>query len=467
MLSLIILAISGIITLFLGFLSSRRVLMPATLLLLLVALLATCLDWNNAAPYLGGFENMMLTDNISVAFSAIILLSALLIVPLSRYQASQPNAQPAEYYAILLFSLVGALMMVSYQNLIMLFVGIEILSISMYILTGSDKDNLRSGEAAIKYFLMGAFATGILLFGVALLYGATGGFSILAIAGYVQANAGNLSPMLYLGLTLLLVGILFKLSVAPFHFWTPDVYDGAPSVFTAFMSTVVKTAGFAALYKILSASFTNIYDFWWLSLAAMAALTLLLGNITAVYQSSFKRMLAYSSISHAGYLLLAVTAFNDKSQTAIIFYSLAYSLSTITAFGVLILVEQTGTDKYDSFNGLAKREPMLAFVNTVAMCSLAGMPLTAGFLGKLLIFSSAADRGMLWLLVIAVLMSAVGFYYYFRVIIAMYMRPASDAGSGVVRNEVAVSGLYKTILMVTAILTLMLGIMPDVITRLF
>lgn len=467
MLSLIILSVSGIITLFLGFSKSRWVLMPATMLFLLVALLFTCLDWKNAAPYVGGFENMMAVDNISVAFSGIILLSALLIIPLSRYQASQPNAQPAEYYAILLFSLVGALMMVSYENLIMLFVGIEILSISMYILTGSDKDNLRSGEAAIKYFLMGAFATGILLFGVALLYGATGGFSISVIAGYIQSNAGNLSPMLYLGLTLLLVGILFKLSVAPFHFWTPDVYDGAPSVFTAFMSTIVKTAGFAALYKILSASFAGIYDFWWVSLAVMTALTLVIGNITAVYQSSFKRMLAYSSISHAGYLLLAVTAFNEKSQLAIIFYSLAYSLATITAFGVLILVEQTGSDKYDSFNGLAKREPMLAFVNTVAMCSLAGMPLTAGFFGKLFVFSSAVERGMLWMLVIAVLMSAVGFYYYFRVIIAMYMRPANDDDSGIVRREVEVSGLYKTVLMLTALLTLMLGIMPDIISRLF
>nr|MCU0352996.1 NADH-quinone oxidoreductase subunit N [Cytophagales bacterium] len=354
------------------------------------------------------------------------------------------------------------LMMVSFENLIMLFVGIEILSISMYVLTGSDKDNLRSAEAALKYFLMGAFATGILLFGVALLYGATGGFGLSAIAAHVSGGIG-VSPMLYLGLSMMLVGILFKLSIAPFHFWTPDVYDGAPSVFTAFMSTIVKTAGFAALFRLLSASFTDVYNFWWVSLAIATILTLIIGNITAVYQSSFKRMLAYSSISHAGYLLMAVTAFNDQSQKAVLFYSLAYALATITAFGVLIVVEQNASDKYEAFNGLGKRSPLLAFVNTVAMCSLAGMPLTAGFIGKLFIFVSVAENEMIWLLVIAVLMSAVGFYYYFRVIIAMYMRPANEAY--VTDNTATVSGLYQSVLLLAAFLTLLLGIAPSLVTR--
>ncbi len=463
MFPIIVLSISGIVELFLGFLKSRWILLPVTLLFLLAALFSVVLDWNGLSPYQDAFPTMLATNNISFGFSAIIILSALFIIPLSRYYANQENAQPAEYYAILLFSLVGALMMVSYENLIMLFVGIEILSISMYVLTGTDKDNLRSGEAALKYFLMGAFATGILLFGVAMLYGATTSFGLTEIASYVQKTT-EISPMLYIGLTMLLIGILFKLSIAPFHFWTPDVYDGAPSVFTAFMSTIVKTAGFAALYKILSASFTDIYDFWWMSLAIASILTIIIGNVTAVYQTSFKRMLAYSSISHAGYLLLAVTAFNDQSQKAILFYSLAYALATITAFGVLIVVEQNSTDKYEAFNGLGKREPMLAFVNTVAMCSLAGIPLTAGFIGKFFIFVSATQRGMIGLLVVAILMSAVGFYYYFRVIIAMYMRPASDSGTV---NSVKIPGVYRTVLMLAAILTLLFGLMPDLVTALF
>ncbi len=469
MLSIIVLSVSGIIELFLGFLKSSWILRPVTLLFLVLTLGCTILDWNGTSLPLefGNISQMMTTDHTSIAFSCIILVTALFIVPLTSYYANREHSQPAEYYAILLFSLVGALMMVSYENLIMLFVGIEILSISMYVLTGSDKDNLRSGEAALKYFLMGAFATGILLFGVAMLYGATGGFSLSQIAAYVATTkmAGDLSPMLYLGLTMLLIGILFKLSVAPFHFWTPDVYDGAPSVFTAFMSTVVKTAGFAALYKILSVSFKDINDFWWISLGIATILTLVIGNITAVYQGSFKRMLAYSSISHAGYLLLAVTAFQAQSQSAILFYSLSYALATVTAFGVLIVVEQTANDKYESFNGLAKREPMLAFVNAVAMCSLAGMPLTGGFIGKLFIFMSAAEKGLYWMLVIAVLMSAVGFYYYFRVIIAMYMRPANETAA--TANRVEISGLYKTILMLAAVLTLALGILPDAIIHLF
>ncbi len=463
MFPIIILSISGIAELFLGFLKSRWVLLPITILFLLVALLSIIMDWNGLGLYQDSFSTMMQPTNVSYAFSAIIVLSALFIIPLTRFYANEENAQPAEYYAILLFSLVGALMMVSYENLIMLFVGIEILSIAMYVLTGSDKNNLRSGEAALKYFLMGAFATGILLFGVAMLYGATGAFSLTEIAAYVKGTT-EASPMLYVGLTMLLIGILFKLSIAPFHFWTPDVYDGAPSVFTAFMSTIVKTAGFAALYKILSASFTDIYNFWWLSLAIASILTLIVGNITAVYQTSFKRMLAYSSISHAGYLLVAVVAFNEQSQKAILFYSLAYALATITAFGVLIAVEQNSSDKYEAFNGLGRRNPLLAFVNTVAMCSLAGIPLTAGFIGKFFIFISAIERGLIWMLVVAVLMSAIGFYYYFRVIIAMYMRPVTDTDE---TNNIEVSGIYKLILILTAALTLVLGILPDLITTLF
>lgn len=463
MLPILVLSISGIVALFLGFLKSRWILMPLTLLFILAAIVGVLLDKNGMSPYAGAFPTMLSTDNVSIAFSGIILLAALFIVPLSRYYANQENAQPAEYYAILLFSLVGALMMTSYENLIMLFVGLEILSISMYILTGSDKDNLRSGEAALKYFLMGSFATGILLFGVALLYGATGGFDLHMIANYVR-NSGNVSPMLYLGLSIVLIGILFKLSIAPFHFWTPDVYDGAPSVFTAFMSTIVKTAGFAALYKILSVSFSDLYGFWWVCLAITTIATLIIGNITAVYQTSFKRMLAYSSISHAGYLLMAVTTFNAYSQKAIIFYSLAYALSTITAFGVLIIVEQTANDKYEAFNGLGKRAPLLAFVNTVAMCSLAGMPLTAGFIGKFFVFTSAADNDMVWIMIVAILMSAVGFYYYFRVIIAMYMRPAVETD---VDNVVVIPGIYRTVLMLATLLTILFGLAPDLLTSLF
>jgi NADH-quinone oxidoreductase subunit N len=342
------------------------------------------------------------------------------------------------------------------------------------VLAGSDKRNPRSHEAALKYLLMGSFATGILLFGVALLYGATGSFGLGGIKAYVVSNAGNISPLLYLGLSLVLVGILFKLSVAPFHFWTPDVYDGAPTLFTAFMSTIVKTAGFAALFKILSVSFTGVYNFWWVMMAAATVLTLFIGNITAVYQSSFKRMLAYSSISHAGYLLIAITTLGPASRESILFYSLAYSLATISSFAVLMLVnEQRGGEGYTSFNGLGKQNPFLAFTLTVAMCSLAGIPLTAGFLGKLFIFLGALEKGFVWLLVVAVLMSAVGIYYYFRVVIAMYMKGSSEElmltnSKDVIENErIIVPGSFQVVLAITTALTILLGIFPNFVMNLF
>jgi NADH-quinone oxidoreductase subunit N len=458
MLSIILLSISGIASLFLGFNKSRNLLMPATLVFLLVALASNLGDWSSPFALSTTYNNAMMTvDKVTIVFSAILMVSALLIIPFSQNYIARPQAQPAEYYAILLFSLVGGVMMTSYDNLIMLFVGVEILSISMYVLAGSDKRNLRSTEAALKYFLMGAFATGFLLFGVAMLYGATMSFSIKGIADYVIGNAGNISPLLYVGMVLLLIGILFKVSAAPFHFWTPDVYEGSPSLFTAFMSTVVKTAGFAALYRLLAVSFTGLYDYWVMSIALVALLTLVVGNITASHQHSFKRMMGYSGISHAGYLLIAVTAFQNSSQNAILFYSLAYSVATIAAFGVLILVadQQQGSEDFSAFNGLAKNNPFLAFVMTLAMCSLAGIPLTGGFFGKFLIFSSAFEKGGFnWLLIGAILMSAVGIYYYFKVIIAMYIREGKT-------EKIAITGLQQTAFILCILLTLLLGIAPS------
>ncbi len=466
MLSILSLSLFGILSLFLGFLkSARRILLPATLLFVALAFALNVLDWNQ--QYLW-FRNMFRTNNLFINFSSIILLTTFLTVALSRtFGKDEEHTHPAEYYAIMLFSVAGAMMMVGYENLIMLFIGLEILSVSMYVLTGTDKRNLRSNEAALKYFLMGAFATGILLFGIALVYGASGSFNLAGIGAYVgNARSLGVSPLLYVGLLLMLVGMLFKVSAAPFHFWTPDVYDGAPTLFTAFMSTVVKTAGFAALYRLLSVSFGGAYGYWWQILTVITVLTLLVGNVTAVYQTSVKRMLAYSSISHAGYLLIAVAAQTKQSASAILFYSLAYSIATLTAFGVLILVaEQNPLDgrpdeRYEAFNGLSKRNPLLAFALAVSMLSLAGIPLTAGFWGKFFVFATAVDRGMTSLLVIAVLMSVVGIYYYFRVIIASYLKP----GDG---EPILIGPLYRSILIFTTALTVLLGLFPDLVRHVF
>lgn len=460
---ILLLSVLGIVVLYLGFAKSKNILLPSTLLFLAIALAGNFVDWNEGQ--LLYFYGMLAVNNLTLAFNAIVLLSAFMIVAMTGGFQDNEEAQPAEYYGIMLFSLVGAFMMIGFEHLIMLFIGVEILSIAMYILTGSDKRNLRSNEAALKYFLMGAFASGIMLFGMALLYGATGSFSLTGILGYLSFTAqGGIPYLLYAGFLLLLIGMLFKVSAAPFHFWTPDVYEGAPTIFTAFMSTIVKVAGFAAIYRLLSHSFTGIYSAWWITLAALSILTLLAGNIIAVYQKSFKRMLAYSSISHAGYMLIALTALNKETENSILFYSLAYSLATISSFGVLLLVSKANAkdglpdESYEAFNGLSKQNPLLAFVVTVSMLSLAGIPLTAGFWGKFFVFSSAVDRGLTWLLVIAVLMSTVGIYYYFKVILAAYLKEGNP-------SKIRVAPIFRIVLIVATALTILFGLAPGLLEK--
>lgn len=462
--AIIALSLFGIVNLFLGLLKSRKLLLPVTLLFVVVAMVLNGLDWNTHSLY---FNEMLRVNNLFINFSTIILLATFFVVALTRgFGEDEDHTHPAEWYAIMLFSVAGAMMMVGFENLIMLFVGLEILSVAMYVLTGSDKRNLRSNEAAVKYFLMGSFATGILLFGIALTYGATGSFELTGIGSYVIKNQYGVSSLLYVGLLLIMVGMLFKVSAAPFHFWTPDVYEGAPTIFTAFMSTIVKVAGFAAIYRLFSVSFGPIQGFWWNTLAMLSILTLLIGNITAVYQQSFKRMLAYSSISHAGYMLISMVALGKQTQSAILFYSLAYVLATVSAFGVLMLVSESKPkdgrpdEHYNAFNGLAKRSPFLAFVLVVSMLSLAGIPLTAGFWGKFFVFATAVEKKMIFMLVIAVLMSAVGIYYYFRGVIAAYFRE----GTG---ELIEVRPFYKIILAITTGLTILLGVAPDLVKSLF
>jgi NADH-quinone oxidoreductase subunit N len=366
----------------------------------------------------------------------------------------------AEYIAIILFSLAGIIVMVSYYNLTMLFVGIEIMSVSLYILAGIDKKNFASNEASLKYFLMGAFSTGFLLFGITLIYGATGSFQLEAIRNWAIAHPRGINPLFHTGVILMIIGLCFKVGAAPFHFWTPDVYEGSPTLITAFMSNVVKTAGFAAFLRLFSVSFAPLADFWMPTLLVITILTLFIGNLTALYQHSFKRMLAFSSISHAGYLLFAIVALSAASSNAIFIYATAYSIASVIAFGVLILVQQQlGSDSFESFNGLGKRNPFLAAVLTIAMLSLAGIPLTAGFMGKFLMFTGAMARFQVWLVVIAVINAIISIFYYFRVIIAMYFRTAEH-------EELTVPGYFQVVLGISALVTLVIGIFPALISNL-
>jgi NADH-quinone oxidoreductase subunit N len=416
------------------------------------------MHWKDGAQPI--YHGMMLFDDFSIAFSAITIVSTILILLLSKDYFEKISTHVAEYYAIMLFSLAGIIVMLSYNNLTMLFIGIEIMSVSLYILAGIKKNDFASNEASLKYFLMGAFSTGFLLFGIALIYGATGSFNLQAIRDWALAHPKGIDPMFGTGIMLIIVGLCFKVGAAPFHFWTPDVYEGSPTLITAFMSTVVKTAGFAAFLRLFSECFQPMSDFWVPALLIITIITLFIGNITALYQQSFKRMLAFSSISHAGYLLFAIVAIGASSANSVFLYSTAYSIASIIAFGALILVhQQSGSDNFDTFNGLAKKNPFLAFVLTVSMLSLAGIPLTAGFIGKFFVFSSALSQYHTTLVILAVVNAIISIFYYFRVIIAMYFRSSE-------RDELAVPAYFNFVLGLAALVTIVIGIYPGFIASL-
>ncbi len=456
MYSIIALSLTGLLTLFLGFAENKRLVFPVSIAFLIIALILGFADWNSPGTY---FYGMIEVDNTGILFGTLLILTAILILGFSENFDRIEFAHPAEYFALIQFSLVGALMMVLFKHLIMLFLGIEILSVAMYVLTGADKRNIRGNEAAIKYFLMGAFATGILLFGMAMLYGATGSLTL---------SSGSLLDegfeyLLYLGCTFMLIGMLFKVAAAPFHFWTPDVYEGAPALFTGYMATIVKTAGFVALVKVLGSVFAGINDFWWVMIAVMISLSLIIGNIGAFSQNSFKRLLAYSSISHAGFMSMALIGNLGNALQSILFYSAAYSLATVTAFGVLLIVSRGHTEggrayeQVDLFAGLAAKNSLLAVSLVISMLSMAGIPLTAGFWGKFFVFREVALTGSYWIIILAILMSAVSVYYYFRPVIQA-MRKSSESD-----ELISLSSSERVILSVTTLGTVILGIFPGLL----
>jgi NADH-quinone oxidoreductase subunit N len=343
----------------------------------------------------------------------------------------------------------------------MLFLGIEILSISLYILAGSKMTDLSSNEASFKYFLMGSFATGFLLFGIALIYGVTGTFDLPQIASAINSSSVQFAFLLYVGILLMMIGLAFKISAVPFHFWAPDVYEGSPTVVTAFMSTIVKIAAFAGFFRLFSTCFASVSSQWIDAVQVITVLTLVVSNITAVYQNSVKRMLAFSSIAHAGYLLITLVSLNQSSQSAILYYVLGYAIASIGAFTVLHNVAfENENASAEAFNGLGKRNPFLAFAMTVALLSLAGIPPLAGFFAKYYVFTVAFQSGHIGLVFLAVVTSLIGVYYYFRIIIAMYLR-SSD-----ISTSIEIPVLHRILLVVCLIGSILLGLFPELVIRL-
>ena len=432
----------------------RKLVYPLVFVGLLATIGITIMDWNGRelSPI---FNNMIAFDHYAVMFS-IVMISTVVLWMLLAKKNLDDSVTISDNISLVIFSLVGAVLMVCYANLTMLFLGIEILSIPVYILAGSNKTSLSSNESALKYFLMGAFATGFFLFGVAMIYGATKSFDLIQIAQTIYAGTAP-KVLLSSGILFMLIGMAFKISAVPFHFWTPDVYQGAPTHITSFMSTIVKTAAIAAFFRLFVVCFDTQREIWSNIVWGIAALTLIFGNITAVYQTSVKRMLAYSSISHAGYMLLALLSLAESSQGSILFYTAAYSVGSIAAFSVLILVSKNGNENFDSFNGLGKSNPILALVMTVAMLSLAGIPPMAGFFAKYYIFSSAISSGNVGIVIVAIIGSLISIYYYFRVIIAMYFREAKESES------IELSAAYQLLLVICTALIIALGLFPDLI----
>lgn len=461
--AIITLSLVGILLLYLGLYKANKALLPVALIGLCVAIGFELSLWDSNADPL--YHGMIVFDKFSIAFSILCIGVTGLILLLSKEYFKSISNNLAEYYCLILFSLTGALLVNSYHNFAMLFIGIEVMSVALYILVGIRKNDFNSNEAALKYFLMGAFSTGFLLFGITLIYGATGTFDITGVKNYLVENPQNVSSLFHVGILFLLVGLCFKIGAAPFHFWTPDVYDGAPILITSYMSTVVKIASFSAFLRLFGYVFAPLHEFWTPVLLTVIVITLFVGNITALMQSSFKRMLAYSSISHAGYMLFAIVSLGATSSSSVLTYAIAYSLSSVVAFGGLIVLKRkAGSDQFVSFNGLGKKQPLLAFMITIAMLSLAGIPLTAGFIGKFMMFNGVMKDYHIVLLLLAVINAAIGVYYYLRVIVHMYFK--EDEDNSLSHSTLSIPFNFCLVFIVSTILTILIGVYPDCITKL-
>ncbi|MBK7041477.1 MAG: NADH-quinone oxidoreductase subunit N [Bacteroidetes bacterium] len=455
--AIVVSALLGVLMMFSGLFFRKSKQIQALALVAFTGLLASTLyDKFLVSGSEQSFFGMIHLDSYSAWFNVLITACGLMYVLLFHKNIAEVGKNDAEYFALLFFILCGAYLLSSFSNLLIMFLGIEILSIPQYILAGSDKENIKSNEASLKYFLMGAFSTGILLMGITLLYGASGSFDIMSDKFTLQfVSLESMSSLSFSGIMLLIVAFGFKVSAAPMHFWTPDVYDGTPTAFTPFMATIVKVSVFLAFIKLFHFSFGNINEAWQMTIAVMIILTLLIGNITAVYQQSVKRMMAYSSIAQAGFMLFAIYAFNTTSWKGLLLYSVVY---TLASFGVFAAIIKMKDQTYEGFNGLAKRQPVLAATTAICLLSLAGIPLTGGFFAKYFLLSATVEQGhMIGIVIFAVLMAAISAYYYFKVIMSMYFK---DGDAELIATP---SSFENVLYIINAAILILLGLLPGLL----
>lgn len=447
-------AVLGLLCMVAELFGLRKLLVPLVAVGFSVIIGLAAMAWDTDISY---YNNMFRFDNYAIAFSGLILLLGLAIVLLSGDFYKDEPQHWSDYLAIFVFTIAGCIVLTGYTNLVMLFLGIEILSICLYIMAGSDKRNLSSNEAGMKYFLMGSFASGFLLFGIALIYGATGTFDLNVIAEVLPGVMETNSALIFSGMLMMLVGMFFKVSAVPFHFWSPDVYQGSPSLVTAFMATIAKLSAIAAFYRLISMGFIDILPDIRLVLAIVTVATISIGNIVATAQQNFKRVLAFSGISHAGYLLLGILCADQQTSGEILFYAVAYGVANIAAFGVSIAVFRCmGSEDISAFNGLMKKKPFLAICLTIAMLSLASIPPLSGFWAKYLIFSEAIRGGFLWITIVGIVNTLIGVFYYFKVIRAMMLEPADE-------KPITISIPYIAVILVATIATIGAGLIPSLL----
>jgi NADH-quinone oxidoreductase subunit N len=450
---IVIISLLGIAVLALDVLKMRKLVLPVIILGLLGLIGVSIADWGlNETPF-AQYGGMLTFDNTALSFTIVFAAVALLWFLLAGDSYANGTSQRTDIYALVLFSLCGAVVLSAYTNLVMLFLGVEILSIPVYVLAASQRKNVLSNEAGFKYFFLGSLASAVLLFGISLCYGAVGSFELNAIQEHL--SGGYYSPLILTGSALMLIGFAFKISVAPFHLWAPDVYQGAPTPVTAYMSTIVKGAAFAGMFKLFGSALQPLPEAYSTAIVFMIAITLIASNITAVVQTDTKRMLAFSSISHAGFMLGFVLTASTTSPKYLIYYTLTYSVASLISFFVIqhVAAIQNEDASTDAFKGLIKRSPVMAVSMTVALLSMAGIPPLSGFLGKYYVITNVIEHEHMALVIIMVITSAIGAFYYLRVIAAIFT-PIENAGrimvSDTTRRTLAVLSVLLVVLFFAA-----------------
>lgn len=451
--TLIAIAGLGIFCLIAEIFNLRKLLVPVAVLGLLAILGLTVSEFNTTASF---YNNMIVVNKFSVAFSSLFIILTIFLVALSGDYYKDHPTKISDFIAIKIFLLAGAVAMVSFGNLAMFFLGIEVLSISLYVLAASRRLDVKSNEAGMKYFLMGSFASGIILFGICLVYGATGYFDMNEI--YDLSQGAGLPVWFPIGITLIVIGMLFKIAAAPFHFWAPDVYEGSPSMTTATMSTLAKVVAMATLFKLLS-GLTELSEKVELLIVIISILSMTVGNIMALRQKNVKRMLAFSGISHAGFMIMALLSLSTAAST-LLYYTAAYALAGVASFAVIIYVtKDKDNEDISNFNGLGKTNPLLAAILTASLLSMAGIPIFSGFFAKFMLFADTIKAGYVTVVIAAVINSIISVGYYFKLILAMYTKEASD-------NKPPVPLVYTIVAVLAILLNIIIGIYPSFVTKL-